>query len=166
MKPLSDTYVEETRFGFWFLRSHTWQHLVLRVAINDLRSLFSDPLPAAPVLLDAGCGQGAPFAGCQRGGQRAARPEPERIARNQRRHRPPAQAKQRGKVKGHRPFPCPRTARQSGKCQMTRATKDDFRRLQRFAACRRQAAEAIFTQTDDAKPGISHDAHPSFGGHE
>lgn len=23
---LSKNYVEETRFGFWFLRSHTWQH--------------------------------------------------------------------------------------------------------------------------------------------
>ena len=61
MKPLSDTYVEETRFGFWFLRSHTWQHHVLRVAINDLRSLFSQPLPNAPVILDAGCGQGKSF---------------------------------------------------------------------------------------------------------
>ena len=61
MKPLSDTYVEETRLGFWFLRSHTWQHHVLRVAINDLRSLFSEPLPAAPVILDAGCGQGKSF---------------------------------------------------------------------------------------------------------
>lgn len=58
---LSDTYVEETRFGFWFLRSHTWQHHVLRVAINDLRSLFDGPLPHAPVLLDAGCGQGKSF---------------------------------------------------------------------------------------------------------
>jgi len=58
MTPLSDTYVEETRLGFWFLRSHTWQHHVLRVAINDLRSLFSDELPTAPVILDAGCGQG------------------------------------------------------------------------------------------------------------
>ena len=61
MKPLSDTYVEETRLGFWFLRSHTWQHHVLRVAINDLRSLFSEALPAAPVILDAGCGQGKSF---------------------------------------------------------------------------------------------------------
>ena len=61
MKPLSDTYVEETRIGFWFLRSHTWQHHVLRVAINDLRSLFSEPLPTAPVILDAGCGQGKSF---------------------------------------------------------------------------------------------------------
>ena len=61
MKPLSDTYVEETRFGFWFLRSHTWQHHVLRVAINDLRGLFSEAPPANPVLLDAGCGQGKSF---------------------------------------------------------------------------------------------------------
>lgn len=58
---LSDSYVEETRFGLWFLRSHTWQHHVLRVAINDLRNLFDDPLPNAPVLLDAGCGQGKSF---------------------------------------------------------------------------------------------------------
>ena len=61
MKPLSDTYVEETRLGVWCLRSHTWQHHVLRVAINDLRSLFSDELPTAPVILDAGCGQGKSF---------------------------------------------------------------------------------------------------------
>ncbi|MBV6753146.1 methyltransferase domain-containing protein [Pseudomonas chlororaphis] len=58
---LSDTYVEETRFGFWFLRSHTWQHHVLRVAINDLRGLFSEALPVNPVILDAGCGQGKSF---------------------------------------------------------------------------------------------------------
>ena len=55
------TYVEETRFGFWFLQSHVWQHHVLRVAINDLRGLFDGPLPEAPVLLDAGCGQGKSF---------------------------------------------------------------------------------------------------------
>ncbi|AZZ73983.1 SAM-dependent methyltransferase [Pseudomonas sp. RU47] len=61
MNYLSDSYVEETRFGFWFLRSHTWQHHVLRVAINDLRGLFSDALPENPVLLDAGCGQGKSF---------------------------------------------------------------------------------------------------------
>jgi len=58
---LSDTYVEETRFGLWFLRSHAWQHHVLRVAINDLRRLFSTELPKNPVLLDAGCGQGKSF---------------------------------------------------------------------------------------------------------
>ena len=58
---LSDSYVEETRFGLWFLRSHTWQHHVLRVAINDLRNLFDGDLPSNPVLLDAGCGQGKSF---------------------------------------------------------------------------------------------------------
>jgi ubiquinone/menaquinone biosynthesis C-methylase UbiE len=58
---LSDSYVEETRFGLWFLRSHTWQHHVLRVAINDLRGLFDGDLPSNPVLLDAGCGQGKSF---------------------------------------------------------------------------------------------------------
>jgi len=58
---VSPTYVEETRFGFWFLQSHVWQHHVLRVAINDLRGLFNGPLPEAPVLLDAGCGQGKSF---------------------------------------------------------------------------------------------------------
>lgn len=57
----SDTYVEETKFGFWFLRSHTWQHHVLRVAINDLRRLFDGEPPHAPVLLDVGCGQGRSF---------------------------------------------------------------------------------------------------------
>lgn len=62
MNYLSDNYVEETRFGFWFLRSHTWQHHVLRVAINDLRELFGESLPQDPVLLDAGCGQGKSFA--------------------------------------------------------------------------------------------------------
>ena len=61
MSYLSDNYVEETRFGFWFLRSHTWQHHVLRVAINDLRNLFTEALPCKPVLLDAGCGQGKSF---------------------------------------------------------------------------------------------------------
>ncbi|EPM67686.1 hypothetical protein A584_20608 [Pseudomonas syringae pv. theae ICMP 3923] len=58
---LSASYVEETRFGLWFLRSHTWQYRVLRVAIDDLRSLFASPPPTAPVLLDAGCGQGKSF---------------------------------------------------------------------------------------------------------
>ncbi|SFX89284.1 MULTISPECIES: class I SAM-dependent methyltransferase [unclassified Pseudomonas] len=61
MSYLSDSYVQETHFGFWFLRSHTWQHHVLRVAINDLRSLFDTAVPASPVLLDAGCGQGKSF---------------------------------------------------------------------------------------------------------
>lgn len=57
----ASTYVEETRFGFWFLQSHTWQHHVLRVAINDLKRLVTWNIPENPVLLDAGCGQGRSF---------------------------------------------------------------------------------------------------------
>lgn len=66
MDRAASTYVEETGFGFWFLRSHVWQHHVLRVAIDDLRGLIDGPLPAAPVLLDAGCGQGKSFGLLQR----------------------------------------------------------------------------------------------------
>ena len=61
VKYASPTYVEETRLGFQFLRTHTWQHHVLRVAINDLKRLIGDPLPTGGVLLDAGCGQGKSF---------------------------------------------------------------------------------------------------------
>src|ERR1700712_1482717 len=57
----SHSYVEETRLGFVFLRSHTWQHHVLRVAVNDLRGLFGEHPPQDPVVLDAGCGQGKSF---------------------------------------------------------------------------------------------------------
>ena len=57
----SPTYVEETRLGFRFLATHTWQHHVLRVAVNDLKRLIDAPLPQGGVLLDAGCGQGKSF---------------------------------------------------------------------------------------------------------
>ncbi|GLQ90285.1 class I SAM-dependent methyltransferase [Dyella flagellata] len=61
MNYASPTYVEETRIGFQFLRTHTWQHHVLRVAINDLKRLFGEPLPQGGLLLDVGCGQGKSF---------------------------------------------------------------------------------------------------------
>lgn len=61
MNYASPTYVEETRIGFHFLRTHTWQHHVLRVAINDLKRLIGEPLPQGGVLLDVGCGQGKSF---------------------------------------------------------------------------------------------------------
>ncbi|CAB3765518.1 class I SAM-dependent methyltransferase [Paraburkholderia humisilvae] len=63
--PSSETssvpYVPESAFGVWFLRTHTWEHHVLRVAINDLKRLIDVPLPEQPVLVDAGCGQGISF---------------------------------------------------------------------------------------------------------
>ncbi|GLQ94492.1 class I SAM-dependent methyltransferase [Dyella acidisoli] len=61
MNYASPTYVEETRIGFHFLRSYTWQHHVLRVAINDLKHLIGEPEPQGGTLLDAGCGQGKSF---------------------------------------------------------------------------------------------------------
>jgi len=61
MNYASPTYVEETRIGFHFLRTHTWQHHVLRVAINDLKRLIGEPLPQGGTLLDVGCGQGKSF---------------------------------------------------------------------------------------------------------
>lgn len=54
-------FVPETSFGVWFLRTHTWEHHVLRVAINDLSRLIDKPLPASPVIVDVGCGQGISF---------------------------------------------------------------------------------------------------------
>lgn len=61
MNYASPTYIEETRIGFHFLRTHTWQHHVLRVAINDLKRLIGEPLPQGGTLLDVGCGQGKSF---------------------------------------------------------------------------------------------------------
>ncbi|CAD6510272.1 2-methoxy-6-polyprenyl-1,4-benzoquinol methylase, mitochondrial [Paraburkholderia kirstenboschensis] len=60
-QPSSVPFVPETAFGIWFLRTHTWEHHVLRVAINDLKRLIDTPLPAAPVIVDVGCGQGISF---------------------------------------------------------------------------------------------------------
>jgi ubiquinone/menaquinone biosynthesis C-methylase UbiE len=54
-------FVPETAFGIWFLRTYTWEHHVLRVAINDLKRLIDTPLPGAPVIVDVGCGQGRSF---------------------------------------------------------------------------------------------------------
>jgi ubiquinone/menaquinone biosynthesis C-methylase UbiE len=59
--PAATPYVPETAFGIWFLRTHTWEHHVLRVAINDLQRLVTVALPQQPVILDAGCGQGKSF---------------------------------------------------------------------------------------------------------
>ncbi|QEI07635.1 class I SAM-dependent methyltransferase [Pigmentiphaga aceris] len=54
-------YVPETSFGVWFLRTHVWQHHVLRVAIEDLDKLamrLNDGPLRGGTLLDVGCGQG------------------------------------------------------------------------------------------------------------
>jgi ubiquinone/menaquinone biosynthesis C-methylase UbiE len=57
----SVAFVPETAFGLWFLRTATWEHHVLRVAINDLKRLVDTALPEAAVIVDVGCGQGQSF---------------------------------------------------------------------------------------------------------
>lgn len=51
-------FVPETRIGFWFLGSQTWETHVIRVALRDLERLIDGAKPANPIVLDAGCGQG------------------------------------------------------------------------------------------------------------
>lgn len=53
-----DDYVPETRFGFWFLGTDIWRNHVLRLTIDELMRLNDVPYPAAPVMVDVGCGQG------------------------------------------------------------------------------------------------------------
>ena len=51
-------YVEESRVGFWFLGTLTWEKRVVEVALADLEKLLPDPQVHCATLLDAGCGQG------------------------------------------------------------------------------------------------------------
>ena len=57
-----DSFVEETKFGNWFLRTATWKTHVLCRALSDLQPL----MPARPQgyqrILDVGCGFGHSFA--------------------------------------------------------------------------------------------------------
>ena len=54
-------FVAETRIGFRFLGSQTWETHVIRVALRDLERLIPGRKPREPVVLDAGCGQGKSF---------------------------------------------------------------------------------------------------------
>jgi SAM-dependent methyltransferase len=55
-------FVPETRLGFWFLGTHTWESRVIRVALDDLTRLIpAGKRPVRPVVLDVGCGQGKSF---------------------------------------------------------------------------------------------------------
>ncbi len=54
-------WVRETRFGRWFLGTHTWYRYVLSQAIIDFKALLGERMPAQAHILDAGCGQGLAF---------------------------------------------------------------------------------------------------------
>lgn len=66
-------FVEETRFGNWFLCSDTWKVHVLRRALNDLQRLMPLGMTQFAEILDVGCGFGHSFA------ELAARFSPQRI---------------------------------------------------------------------------------------
>jgi ubiquinone/menaquinone biosynthesis C-methylase UbiE len=51
-------YVEETRFGKWFLRTETWRVHVLERALADLARLMPPARDCYPVVVDVGCGSG------------------------------------------------------------------------------------------------------------
>jgi SAM-dependent methyltransferase len=56
---LTRLFVPETRLGFWFLGTQTWES---RVALEDLARLIpAGQRPVRPVVLDVGCGQGKSF---------------------------------------------------------------------------------------------------------
>ena len=54
-------FVPESRFGFWFLGTRTWEYEVIRDALERLAPLISAPRTSYPLVLDAGCGQGKAF---------------------------------------------------------------------------------------------------------
>ena len=56
-----ELFVPETRIGFRFLGSQTWETHVIRVALRDLERLIPGRKPREPLVLDAGCGQGKSF---------------------------------------------------------------------------------------------------------
>ena len=55
-------FIEETRFGNWFINSATWKNNVLRRALDDLQRLMPAVARRYPRVLDAGCGYGHSFA--------------------------------------------------------------------------------------------------------
>jgi len=55
------SWVRETKFGRWFLGTHTWYRYVLSAAVIDFKQMVGARLPVQARLLDAGCGQGMAF---------------------------------------------------------------------------------------------------------
>ncbi|WP_196139458.1 class I SAM-dependent methyltransferase [Aliikangiella sp. G2MR2-5] len=55
---LGNIYVDETGFGKWFLRTHTWKLHVLERALKDLEQLIPDKKANYDTVVDVGCGYG------------------------------------------------------------------------------------------------------------
>lgn len=54
-------FIEETRFGNWFLKTATWRYSVLSRALNDLLPLIPSVPQKITAILDIGCGFGHSF---------------------------------------------------------------------------------------------------------
>lgn len=54
-------FIEETRFGNWFLKSDTWRVHVLCRALDDLQRLMPTGVGSYSRILDVGCGFGHSF---------------------------------------------------------------------------------------------------------
>ena len=54
-------FIEETRFGNWFLKSDTWIVHVLCRALDDLQRLMPEAARHCPKVIDIGCGFGSSF---------------------------------------------------------------------------------------------------------
>lgn len=57
----TDRFVQESRFGNWFLRTRTWHEHVLTRALDDLQAMLP-PSTRCHRVLDIGCGYGHAFA--------------------------------------------------------------------------------------------------------
>ena len=54
-------FIEETRFGNWFLKSDTWKVHVLCCALDDLQRLMPERVRLCSKVIDVGCGFGRSF---------------------------------------------------------------------------------------------------------
>jgi ubiquinone/menaquinone biosynthesis C-methylase UbiE len=55
---VEQAFVEETRFGTWFIGTELWRVHVLRRALDDLERLLRPRRDRYPAILDVGCGWG------------------------------------------------------------------------------------------------------------
>ena len=59
--PTRSVFIEESRFGNWFLKSETWKIQVLCRALDDLQRLMPKNAGPFPQVIDVGCGFGHSF---------------------------------------------------------------------------------------------------------
>jgi len=55
---INTEWVEESKFGKWFLRTDTWLKSVVQVACNNLEALLDTPIKSSSAILDIAVGTG------------------------------------------------------------------------------------------------------------